>query len=544
MAKQFIRISLATKLRLLFGVSVLGIIAAALIVPWYFVERLAEQSLERPAVELARLRRNEWVKSAHERGRHARGAESMVRFYAAGPEADEREGPLFLSLVGRDPAGGPPLDYAARQAANAFRRDPDQELVVTRLEDRETPLYRTFHPVRAGPACAGCHREPAAPPALQFQPGQFVGMIELSLPGSDASEPLVWWTRGAFIIGGVLAALLAFVLFWFITWRLIIYPVRELRDLTDKVAEGDLSVRSGIRSGDELQRLGESFNEMLTAIADQHDKLRAANRALDLKLNELAEANVALFQANQVKSEFLANVSHELRTPLNSIIGFADLLGDSDDARIQRYGTNIGVAAKNLLNMINDLLDLAKIEAGRAEVRFDKVAVTDTCQTLIALMRPLAEKKQIALREEDDPGLPLVHTDGGKLQQILYNLLSNAVKFTPAGGEVTLIARREGTANSGTRRVAISVRDTGPGIPEADQQHIFEKFYQVDRTLTRASAGTGLGLAIAKELTGLLGGQLRLKSSPGHGAEFTLTLPVDSAEDAGDDGVAKSPASS
>jgi signal transduction histidine kinase len=178
--------------------------------------------------------------------------------------------------------------------------------------------------------------------------------------------------------------------------------------------------------------------------------------------------------------------------------------------------------------MINELLDLAKIEAGKAEVRFDGVSVSDLCQTLVALMKPLADKKQQTMNLELPPDIPIVNTDAGKLQQVLYNLLSNAVKFTPAGGAITVSAAREVIQRNGRdiEDVSISVADSGPGIPESEQQRIFEKFYQSDRSLTRESSGTGLGLAIARELTNLLLGRLTLKSEPGHGATFTITLPV------------------
>jgi signal transduction histidine kinase len=194
-----------------------------------------------------------------------------------------------------------------------------------------------------------CHSA-SAPAELRFESEQLAAMVRVTLPGETASTPLVWWTRGAFVVGALLAGTLALVLFALISHRIILRPIRSLRSLTDKVAEGDLTIRSKIKTGDELQRLGESFNEMLDAITSQHDKLRSANRALDLKLSELAEANVTLFRADKVKSEFLANVSHELRTPLNSIIGFADLLAERDDPRVKRYGENISIAAKDLLS--------------------------------------------------------------------------------------------------------------------------------------------------------------------------------------------------
>ncbi|HUU59286.1 MAG TPA: ATP-binding protein [Phycisphaerae bacterium] len=531
MARRSIEVSLATKLRLLLGAAVLGIIAAALLVPWYFMELLAEQGVQRPAALLTGLWFNEWL---NEHPTDPNAESDVAAAHTLGDRTGSRKGPRFLRLR-PDMTASEPLDGPAQDARRAFVRNPDQEIVILPGEDeRGRSVYRCFRAVRVESSCFECHG-PSKPVRRQFRSGEFVGMIEASMPGeTEAGRPLVWWTRYALFGGGALAAVFAFIVFALIAQRLILHPLRRLRHIADRVAEGDLTVRSTIRTGDELQRLGESFNEMLAAISDQHNKLRAANRALDLKLHELAEANVTLFQANQVKSEFLANVSHELRTPLNSIIGFAELIAESPDERLHRYGQNIHTAAKNLLDMINHILDLAKIEAGKADVRFDRVSVTDACHTLLALIGPLADKKQLALRSEIAEDLPIITTDPGKFQQILYNLLSNAVKFTPPGGTVTLAAATEtfGRAGQADREVHVSVSDTGPGIAEADQQHVFEKFYQLDRTLTKESAGTGLGLAIAKELTSLLGGRMMLKSTPGHGATFILTLPIEPAQPA------------
>ncbi len=527
MAKRFIRISLAMKFRLLFGLALLSVIAAALIVPWYLIEDLSEQSLENTAREITHLRLNEW-KTLHanaETSQQARDVDSqVVQWYRLGRESEGLTGPSFRTLHPTHPAEG--LDKPALKALKVFLKNPDQDLTWRQTyNDLGLPVYRCFRAVRNTTDCASCHTDPTQPIELRFQPGQLVGMVDVSLPERAASGTEMLWARLAFILGGVLAGILSMVIFAVISHRLVLRPVRTLRELADKVAEGDQSVRSTLRTGDELERLGESFNEMLSAIQDQHNKLRAANRALDLKLNELGEANVALYEANQVKTEFLANVSHELRTPLNSIIGFADLVGEAKDDRMARFGQNISTAAKNLLAMINDMLDLAKIEAGRANVRFDKVAVSDTCQTLLVLMGPIADKKNVQLIGELADELPIVQTDGGKLQQILYNLLSNAIKFTPPGGTVTLFSEVT-CCNGGAEQVTLAVADSGPGIPEADQAHIFEKFYQADGTLTRQAAGAGLGLAICKELANLLQAKLTLTSEPGHGATFTLTLPI------------------
>jgi signal transduction histidine kinase len=318
------------------------------------------------------------------------------------------------------------------------------------------------------------------------------------------------------------------VVFYLITKQTVLSPIRKLRELSDRVAEGDLTQRSDIATGDEFERMAKSFNAMLDAIMTQQDQLRQANRALDLRLGELSESNVALFEANRIKSEFLANVSHELRTPLNSIIGFAELLAETDDEKRRRHAGHILTSAKLLLSIINDLLDMAQLEAGKAHFRPEKTSITDLCETLAQLVRPLADKKDLQLAVDLAAQLPLVYTDGRKCQQVLYNLLSNAIKFTPPQGKVTLTASAVWADASplGADCVAVAVADTGPGIATADQERIFEKFNRLDSALTKESAGAGLGLAISRDLTGLLGGKLTLQSEPGQGATFTLFVPI------------------
>ena len=520
MAKTFVRISLATKFRVLFAAAVLGIIAAALAVPWYFMERLMDEAAERSASQLAHLYLAEW-KQRHQV--KPRPDSAIAGYFSEWGEG--RRGPEFLTLTGEAPL---PADSAVRRALKAFRKDPERRMALLgELDERGERVFRCFRPVRATADCRRCHDGVGAP---AFQPDQLVGLIDMTVPRAPGA--LVWWTRGIFLTGGVLAAVLAFVVFYLITQQIILSPLRKLGALAEKVAEGDLTQRVTLTTGDEFERLGRRFNEMLDGIQTQQDRLRKANRALDLRLGELSEANVALYEANRIKNEFLANVSHELRTPLNSIIGFAELLGETDDERRRRYAHNILSSARMLLGIINDLLDLARIEAGKAEVRMEKVALGDLCETLCQLVRPIADKNRLHLEVDIAPDLPVVRTDAGKVRQILYNLLSNALKFTPPDGRVTLSARRVGAGSSPLRResVAVSVADTGPGIAAADHQRIFEKFHRLDNPLTGEHGGAGLGLAIARELTGLLGGRLELDSEPGHGATFTVVLPVEPPE--------------
>ncbi|MBI3760059.1 MAG: two-component sensor histidine kinase, partial [Deltaproteobacteria bacterium] len=245
----------------------------------------------------------------------------------------------------------------------------------------------------------------------------------------------------------------------------------------------------------------------------------------------MAEINVSLHEANRVKSEFLANVSHELRTPLTSIIGFAELIREGPlleaNGKVSRYSENILISGRILLEIINDLLDLAKIEAGKVELRLTTVRPAEVCSTLVDFMRPQADKKNLQLACEFAPDLPNITTDRGRLRQILFNLLSNAIKFTPEGGQVTL--RVYSPADGGLR---IEVSDTGPGVAAEHHAVIFEKFRQIDQSETREFAGTGLGLAIARELTIMLGGSIGVHSELGQGATFWIMLPQQSPENA------------
>jgi signal transduction histidine kinase len=266
---------------------------------------------------------------------------------------------------------------------------------------------------------------------------------------------------------------------------------------------------------------------MLAHLKAAQDAQRKINRSLDIKLGQLAEANVALYESNRLKSEFLANVTHELRTPLVSIIGFAELLRDAaqtpevDSKRLGRYSENILTSGRSLLEIINDLLDLAKIEAGKLELHVSEFSIAELCHDLIDFVRPLADKRNQTLDAQVADGLPRFRSDSGKIKQILYNLLSNAVKFTPTGGAIFLTVDRDGD-----RFVRLIVRDTGPGIAESQRQAIFEKFHQLDSSQTREHAGTGLGLAITKDLVQMLGGTIELESTAGEGASFIVNLPV------------------
>jgi len=238
---------------------------------------------------------------------------------------------------------------------------------------------------------------------------------------------------------------------------------------------------------------------------------------------EIADKGRELEVASQHKSQFLANMSHELRTPLNAILGYSELILDNiygeapERMRVvlQRVQSN----GKHLLSLINDVLDLSKIEAGQFELFLEDYSITDMVHGVFAAVEPLASGKQLAFRLEVEPELPAARGDQRRLSQVLLNLVGNAIKFTDHG-EVVI----KTSADNGTYTVA--VQDSGPGIPLSDQKRIFEEFQQADASQTKAKGGTGLGLSIARRIVEMHGGRLWVESSPGHGATFSFMMPV------------------
>ncbi|MGA7495262.1 MAG: ATP-binding protein [Isosphaeraceae bacterium] len=363
--------------------------------------------------------------------------------------------------------------------------------------------------------------------SVPVKAGDLAGAVVVHLP-MEQTEKAINSNRAMLITAALVTAILAMVSSYMIVRYVIVKPVKHLRDVSDAIAAGRLNIRSQIQTGDEFEDLSHAFNRMLHNLVAMQQELRDVNGDLDRKVDELAQANMALYEMNRIKSDFLATMSHELRTPLNSIIGFSEVLSGSDALgdRQRRYASNIQTSGKMLLGMINDILDLAKIESGKMEVRIEDFSIRDVCEGLANLTRPMADRKNITLECRLEEAIPLLRQDPGKVRQILYNLLSNAIKFTPEGGRVTLRARTDG------RYVVLEAEDTGIGIAEEDRETVFEKFRQAkvpgqeDNVLTREHQGTGLGLSIVRELTRLLGGEIHLKSQLGQGSTFTIRLPL------------------
>ena len=302
----------------------------------------------------------------------------------------------------------------------------------------------------------------------------------------------------AIAIGSILLAL---ALGYAISWSLL-EPVRRMDARFNEIAAGDFTAQLSVPNRDEFGALAANLNRMNAELARLYHQLEAANRH---------------------KSEFLANMSHELRTPLNAILGFSEVLqermfGELNDKQAE-YIHDIFTSGGHLLSLINDILDLSKVEAGKMELELASFDLASTLQGVLTLVRERAMRHGITLGLDIDANIGSIVGDERKVRQILLNLLSNAVKFTPDGGRVSLAAQR------GNNCVEISVADTGIGISPQDQAALFEEFRQVGTDSARKHEGTGLGLALAKRFVELHGSTVRVESAPGKGTTFRFSLP-------------------
>ena len=338
--------------------------------------------------------------------------------------------------------------------------------------------------------------------------------------------------RAILISVAIVTAVFAVVACWLIVRYVVMKPLKHLQDVSDEISRGQMDVRAELFTGDEFESLSKSFNRMVRHLLDTQNELQGVNDDLDKKVDEQAQLNLKLYETNQVKSEFLANMSHELRTPLNSIIGFSEILENAKglESKQVRFAKNIRSSGRLLLDLINDILDLAKLEAGKMSVRPSEFEIDHMVGQLYDMVRSLADQKSIALIFHQDSQLKTLFQDKIKFRQILTNLISNAIKFTPEGGRIIVRANR--IADDEGDLIELEVEDTGVGIAESDQEIIFEKFRQGPSaigsdSLTREVSGTGLGLSIVKELCILLGGEIELSSVVGKGSTFTVTLPCE-----------------
>jgi signal transduction histidine kinase len=336
--------------------------------------------------------------------------------------------------------------------------------------------------------------------------------VFVEAPESQAFAPVrgtLW--RTLVIIAGLVAAAVAASIF---LARRLVRPIKTMQVAAERIGGGDYGQRIELERRDELGQLATTFNQMTSRlqelISGLEQKVRERTRELEV--------------ASKHKSDFLANMSHELRTPLNAIVGFSQVLreklfGEVNEKQAE-YLDDILSSANHLLSLINDILDLSKVEAGQVELEVGTFSLHEALERGIVMVRERATEHGVELSLQTD-GADLVEGDERRIRQVIFNLLSNAVKFTPEGGTVAVSTTRA------DGEVRVAVRDTGPGIAPADQGRIFEEFQQADLGTEDRPEGTGLGLALSKRLVELHGGRIWVESEPGKGSTFVFTLPAE-----------------
>jgi signal transduction histidine kinase len=367
-------------------------------------------------------------------------------------------------------------------------------------------VTRAIELIRAGRVVEGRDLElkEAGPLAdkLERVTNQLVNRAEADMVASIEAGENTYWISRWIVVGFAVGSIgLALVLGYAISWSLI-EPVKRMDASLREIASGDFSKPVAVANRDELGALAANLNRMNDELGRLYTQLETANRH---------------------KSEFLANMSHELRTPLNAVLGFSEILlqqmfGPLNEKQ-EEYLRDIRESGAHLLSLINDILDLSKIEAGRMELEVKDFDLRQAVSDAMILVRERAMRRELALDVVIDAGVATVRADERKIKQVLLNLLSNAIKFTPEGGRITVHA----TAGDGC--VEVSVRDTGVGIAPEDQGVIFDEFRQVGSSAAKQE-GTGLGLALCRKFIELHGGTIWVNSEVGKGSVFSFALPV------------------
>jgi signal transduction histidine kinase len=356
--------------------------------------------------------------------------------------------------------------------------------------------------------------------------GERIGGVRIGFTLSDVHQKMAEARTYALLLAIAFALIggLAFGLMG----RHLVKPIKDLVKGTQLIASGNLNAQIQVSSKDEIGVLAESFNQMAGSLKENQAALEEAKTNLEQKVkertHELALANRRLDEASRHKDEFLASMSHELRTPLNAIIGFSEVLLDRSlkvtEEERKQFLTDVLNSGKHLLKLINEVLDLSKIEAGRMELQIEPASIGQTLEMVQSTTRPLSAKKRIDLRFENEDQIGFIPMDAARIKQVLLNLVGNAIKFTPDGGQAWVRV----TSQNGV--VLVEVGDTGPGIPAALHDQIFEPFIQIPTCSGDRPEGTGLGLALAKDFVEIHGGRIWVESEVGKGSRFFFTLPM------------------
>lgn len=520
-----------------FMIGITGIVAAVLLVSLIWDFQYQQGQLDKDVLAKADLiaKQQEATRSFIAKSQETDAVHGGDRKTLGPSEVGQGVGKLFADLAQtrvKQTRLSPRLaentpDAFEAEALLAFEADPTLQQYFRRAELPDGSIaFRYLEPLHAEKSCLTCHGDPKGEldktdyPKEGMQEGDLAGAISVTVPMAEA---LVTARAESMrlAVGVLVLATLTLALIWFIVYRQVAVPLRSLAAVAGSVGGGRLTV-----SPEELKELQANRETAIVADAfeDMSKRLQDLYHGLEQKVLErtaqLQSANRELERSDRLKSEFLTMISHEFRTPLTSIITFTELLLVDAAGQInpeqREYLTDVLESSQKLLYMINDLLDMSRLGAGRVQLFREVVNIRDLVRDARGAVWPLAERKGLALLVEIPADVPLVHADGLRVTQVLINLLGNAVKFTPEGGAVVVTARPVGD------ELEIRVTDSGVGIPLEDQPHMFEPFYQVGSH----QQGWGLGLALARSLVELHGGRIWLESEPGRGSCFHFTLPV------------------
>jgi signal transduction histidine kinase len=406
---------------------------------------------------------------------------------------------------------------------------PDVDLVLGRTDFASLPqVQAALRATTDTSADATTGRDPDGTEVLSaFQTIESLGWhVFVEEPLSEAFAPLeaAIWRTALLLVAFLLLATATGVLLA----RRLVRPIESIQVAAARIGSGALDQRIEITSNDELGALADEFNRMAAQLQESYAglelKVQERTQELATALAELDEKSRQLEAASLHKSEFLANMSHELRTPLNAILGFSQVLREQMFGELnqqqEEYVEDILASGHHLLSLINDVLDLSKVEAGQVELDIAPFSLHEALERGVVMVRERATKEGVEVKLTPNADISLVAGDERRVRQVIFNLLSNAVKFTPAGGAVDVRALQV----NGEVRVAVT--DTGPGVAPEDHERIFEEFQQTEAGVLQRE-GTGLGLALSKRLVELHGGRIWVDSEVGAGSTFTFTLPTE-----------------
>lgn len=423
-----------------------------------------------------------------------------------------------------------------------FKENPSATEYWTVETDNEKKVFRYMTPLSIDKNCLDCHGQPKgeldvsgfAKEGLKI--GDFAGALSLTMPMDIYFDNI----RGSLLSNGFFSVILILVCvtsIYFLVTRMVTSSLHELEHAVAQVGSGKWNVNfSNLKAKGELKRLTNHFQTMTEQLKDLYtnlelkveqrtEELEKGNLVLQRHKQELEKVNLRLKESNLYKSEFLAVMSHELRTPLTSIMAFAELMSvdiPPEETKQHYYVKEVLLNSQILLRLINNILDLAKIEAGKDRLVLEVADMTDIVASVENVLAPLAQNKGLTFQVQVAPEVPLTLADPEKIRRVVENLAGNAIKFTDKGGKVEILVQ----LNDAMKEIIIKVNDNGIGIKEEDQAYIFEKFTQADSSSSRKYGGTGLGLALAKELVELHKGWIKVDSRSGGGSTFIVGLPV------------------